>query len=167
MWPSGHRIDNDPTVLEGRRVTSELTRIAFVCVRNAGRSQMAHAFAERELADRHLEDVELVSGGTDPADAVHDVVTEANTEVGIDLADRTPREITTVELADCDVVITMGCSAGDVCPATWTGDGRDWALENPDDREPAAVRSVRDEIESKVGALFDELAAEADRPPDS
>lgn len=148
-------------------MTSDLTRIAFVCVRNAGRSQMAHAFAERELADRHLEDLELLTGGTDPADAVHDVVVEAMAEVGIDLADRTPRAITPVELADCDVVITMGCSAGDVCPATWTGDSRDWALEDPDGRDLATVRSIRAGIESKVGALFDDLAMEADRPPDA
>jgi len=131
---------------------------AFVCVQNAGRSQIAHSLAERERARRGVEDrVEFLTGGTDPADEVHPVVVEAMDEVGIDLSGRTPREITPAEIETCDVVITMGCSAEVVCPATWRGDSRDWDLVDPHGRDLDAVRDIRDEIESRVGTLLDEL----------
>ena len=136
-------------------------RVAFVCVQNAGRSQMAAAFARMERDVRGFDWVGIVTGGTDPADAVHEVVVEAMAEVGIDLSDRTPRPVRPDELADCDIVITMGCSADDVCPATWQGESRDWALDDPHGRSLAEVRSIRDEIEKRVAALFDELAADA------
>lgn len=135
--------------------------IAFVCVQNAGRSQMAAAFAERERREQGLEDqIELLTGGTDPADAVHDVVEDVMAEVGIDLSDRQPREITPDEIDSCDVVVTMGCSADGICPATWRGDARDWNLEDPHGRPLEAVREIRDEIRRRVEALFDELEAE-------
>jgi len=133
-------------------------RVAFVCVQNAGRSQMAGALAERERARRGAESrVEFLTGGTEPADAVHPVVVEAMADVGIDLAGRTPRPITPDEIETCDAVITMGCSAEDVCPATWRGDSRDWGLDDPHGKDVDAVRDVRDEIEARVYALFDEL----------
>ena len=136
----------------------EPSRIAFVCVQNAGRSQMAHALAERERVRRGAEGrVEFLTGGTDPADAVHDVVVEAMDEVGIDLSGGTPREITPDEIETCDLVITMGCSAEDVCPATWRGDSRDWGLDDPHGQALDAVRAIRDEIQSRIRALFDEL----------
>ncbi|MFC6716952.1 low molecular weight phosphatase family protein [Natrialbaceae archaeon GCM10025810] len=131
--------------------------IAFVCVQNAGRSQMAAAFAEREREARGFEDLEVVTGGTDPADAVHGEVVDAMRDAGIDLRDRTPREITPEEIDGCAYVVTMGCSAEGVCPATWSGENRDWGLEDPHGKEPEAVREIRDEIESRVNALFDEL----------
>lgn len=135
--------------------------IAFVCVQNAGRSQMAAAFAERERREQGLEDqIELLTGGTDPADAVHDIVEDVMAEVGIDLSDRQPREITPDEIDSCDVVVTMGCSADGICPATWRGDARDWNLEDPHGRPLEAVREIRDEIRRRVEALFDELEAE-------
>ncbi|UPW01613.1 low molecular weight phosphatase family protein [Halorussus gelatinilyticus] len=135
-----------------------MTGVAFVCVQNAGRSQMATAFAERERADRGMESVEIVTGGTDPADRVHEEVVEVMAGHDFDLSDRTPREITHEELQDCDYVITMGCSAEDVCPATWAGENRDWGLDDPDGRDLDAVRAIRDEIEARVADLFDELA---------
>ncbi|AZQ13583.1 low molecular weight phosphatase family protein [Halorubrum sp. PV6] len=132
-------------------------RIALVCVQNAGRSQMAAAFAERERDRRDAGDqIEIVSGGTRPADHVHGVVVEAMREVDIDLGDREPREVTPEELQSVDLVITMGCSASDVCPATWNGENRDWDLDDPHGRPLAEVREIRDEIEERVGALFDE-----------
>ena len=131
--------------------------VAFVCVQNAGRSQMATAFAERERDERGL-DIEIVTGGTDPADHVHPEVVEIMAEKGIDLADRTPREVTFEELQDSEYVITMGCSAKDVCPATWSGENRDWGLDDPDGQGMDAVRAIRDEIEERVAELFDELA---------
>ena len=133
-------------------------RVAFVCVQNAGRSQMSLAFAEREVERRGLEgDVELLSGGTRPADGVHDEVVSVMSEAGFDLSDRTPREVTPDELRDVDLVITMGCSATDVCPATWGGESRDWDLDDPHGENPERVAEIRDEIETRVRALFDEI----------
>ena len=137
------------------------TRIAFVCVQNAGRSQMATAFAEAMVAERDL-DVEIVTGGTRPAEHVHEAVVDAMRGVGIDVSDRTPREITPGELADCDYAITMGCSAEDVCPATWGGESRDWDLDDPDGRPFDEVRAIRDEVERRVRDLLDEVAVEGD-----
>jgi protein-tyrosine-phosphatase len=133
-------------------------RIAFMCVRNAGRSQMSTAFAEREIRRRGL-DWEILTGGTDPADAVHDVVVEAMDEVGIDLADRTPRAISESELRSCDVVATMGCSTLDVGTVGDDVDVREWALTDPGERDLDEVRAIRDDIEKRVVALVDELAA--------
>jgi protein-tyrosine-phosphatase len=136
-------------------------RIAFVCVQNAGRSQMAAAFAERERERRDAGDrIGIVTGGTRPADRVHGVVVEAMSELGIDLGDRTPREVTPEELQAVDLVVTMGCSASDVCPATWNGESRDWGLDDPHERPIEEVREIRDEIEGSVVALFDELLSE-------
>ena len=136
------------------------TRIAFVCVQNAGRSQMAYAFGQAEVAARDLGDeVEITTGGTRPADHVHDEVVQAMDGVGIDIADRTPREITFEETQASDYVITMGCSADDVCPAGWAGENRDWDLDDPDGKSLDEVAAIRDEIERRVRDLFDDLDA--------
>ncbi|QKY19288.1 low molecular weight phosphatase family protein [Halolamina sp. CBA1230] len=138
---------------------SDPIRIAFVCVQNAGRSQMAYAFARRERDRRGLQsEIDLVTGGTRPADHVHPAVVDAMHEIGIAISDRIPREVTVDELRESDYAITMGCSAADVCPAGWGGESRDWDLDDPDGRSPAAVAAIRDEIETRVEALFDELA---------
>ena len=136
------------------------TRVGFICVQNAGRSQMATAFAERERTDRGLEEtVEILTGGTDPADNVHDIVVEIMREEGFDLAERTPRAVTTEELSSCDVIATMGCSTLDLGDENERVDIRDWALDDPDGVEkPEAVR-IRDEIAANVAALFDEIEA--------
>jgi arsenate reductase len=137
---------------------SEPLRIAFVCVQNAGRSQMAYALAQREVEQRGLKDaIELITGGTRPADHVHDEVVRAMHAVGIDLSGRTPREITFEETQESDYVITMGCSADDVCPAGWAGENRDWDLDDPDGKSAAEVGRIRDEIERRVNDLFDEV----------
>ncbi len=141
-------------------MNAETTRIAFVCVRNAGRSQMATAFAEQELGRRGLCDrVELRTGGTDPADSVHDAVVVSMREVDIDLSDREPREVTTEELAACDVVATMGCSTLDLEPLGDT-DLREWSVEDPGGRDLDTVREIRKDVRLHVVALFDELFAE-------
>jgi protein-tyrosine-phosphatase len=133
-------------------------RIAFMCVQNAGRSQMSTAFAERERRRRSLEDsVEILTGGTDPADAVHEEVVRVMDEVGLDLSERKPREITVEELNSCDYVATMGCSTLDVGDVDDGVDVRDWALTDPDGKELEDVREIRDEIERKVAALFDDI----------
>jgi arsenate reductase len=79
-------------------------------------------------------------------------------EVGIDISDRSPREVTVEELQDSEYVITMGCSADDVCPAGWGGEGRDWGLNDPDGRSPDEVAEIRDEVKRRVGEFFNELS---------
>ncbi|QGA84346.1 low molecular weight phosphatase family protein [Halomicrobium sp. LC1Hm] len=131
-------------------------KFGFVCVQNAGRSQMSAAFAERERDRRGLGDnMEILTGGTHPAEHVHEEVSTVMQERDIDLSDRTPREVSTDELESCDTVATMGCStleldAEDV-------DVRDWALDDPHGQDLDAVREIRDEIERRVEALFDEV----------
>ncbi|SDJ75673.1 Protein-tyrosine-phosphatase [Halovenus aranensis] len=140
----------------------EPTRIAFVCVQNAGRSQMSVAFAEHERERRGLTDrIEILTGGTSPAESVHEPVVEVMDEAGIDIADRTPRQITTAELETCDYVATMGCSTLDVSDVSEAVEIREWALEDPDGTDLGRVREIRDEAEQRVAALFDELATTA------
>ena len=135
-------------------------RIGFMCVKNAGRSQMSTAFAHRERERRDLEDrVEILTGGTHPAEHVHDEVIDVMEEIGIDLSDRTPREITLDELRSCDYVATMGCSTLDVGEVGDDVDIRDWALDDPDGQDLDQVREIRDEIEGRVTALFDEFSS--------
>ncbi|WP_142860395.1 low molecular weight phosphatase family protein [Salinigranum halophilum] len=139
-------------------MSEETVRFAFVCVQNAGRSQLSAAFAERERERRGLaESVEIVTGGTHPADHVHEEVVETMRELGIDLSDRTPREVSTAELETCDVVATMGCSTLELDADV---DVRDWALTDPDGKDAEAVREIRDDIEERVVALFDEYVDE-------
>jgi protein-tyrosine-phosphatase len=140
----------------------DAVRVAFVCVQNAGRSQMSAAFAERERDRRGLEDrVKVLTGGTHPADHVHDVVVRIMDEEGFDLSDRTPREISTAELETCDFVATMGCSTLELDTSSGV-DVRDWALDDPDGADEDGARAIRDEIEERVVALFDEIEAQAE-----
>ncbi|KDS90447.1 ArsC family transcriptional regulator [Halorubrum saccharovorum] len=137
----------------------ERTTLTFMCVRNAGRSQMATAFAVRERDRRGLGDrVEIVTGGTMPADGVHDVVVEALAEVGLDVNGRTPREIADETLTTSDFVATMGCSTLELDGV----DTDDWDLDDPGERPIEEVRPIRDEIERRVVALFDERFGEYD-----
>ena len=140
-----------------------MVRVAFVCVENAGRSQMAAAFARARAPAW----VEVISGGTVPAAEVNRVVIDAMREVGIDLSGQKPARIGPAELADCDVVVTMGCSAEDVCPVNFRGDARDWALPDPKGRTLADVRRIRDEIENRVADLMQELALPSGRREDA
>lgn len=122
---------------------------------------MAAAFAERERDRRDLGDqIEIITGGTQPAEHVHDVVVETMRELDIDLSNQAPREVTPEELQAVDLVVTMGCSASDVCPATWNGENRDWGLDDPHGRSIEKVREIRDEIKDRIVALFNELLSE-------
>jgi len=137
-------------------MTTDSTKFGFVCVQNAGRSQMSTAFAERERERRGLEDsVEILTGGTFPADHVHEEVVTVMSELDIDLSDRIPREVSTEELESCDVVATMGCSTLELDADSV--DVRDWALEDPDGQDMERVREIRDDIEQRVKTLFDEF----------
>jgi len=102
--------------------------------------------------------VEILTGGTHPADEVHEEVIEVMADAGFDLADQTPREITIDELRSCDYVATMGCSTLEVGDVGTDVAIRDWALEDPDGRDLERVREIRDEIERRVAAVFDEFS---------
>ncbi|HXD58940.1 MAG TPA: arsenate reductase ArsC [Thermoleophilaceae bacterium] len=128
-----------------------MARVLFVCLHNAGRSQMSQALFERAAAGRH----EAMSAGTTPGERVHPEVVTAMRELGIDLADRTPRRLDR-ELAEwADVVVTMGC--GDECPYIPGKRYIDWDLPDPAGRPIEEVRATRDEIAGRVERLLDEL----------
>jgi len=129
-------------------------KLAFVCVQTAGRSQMATAFAQQERDERGLENLEIVTGGTDPAVHVHPEMQEVMAEIGVDLSDREPRSVSTAELNDCDVVATMGCSTLSLDAET---DVRDWALPDPGGESPERVRAIREQVHERVRELFDEV----------
>jgi arsenate reductase (thioredoxin) len=135
-------------------------QVLFVCVHNAGRSQMAAA-----LLDHHAGDaVEVRSAGSAPADEINPAVREAMAEIGIDLGAARPKLLTVDAVEASDVVITMGC--GDACPVFPGKRYLDWELPDPAGRGVAAVRPIRDEIDSRVRALLADLApAAADPPP--
>lgn len=133
-------------------------KLGFVCVQNAGRSQMSAAFAEREIERRGLDDIQVVTGGTDPADAVHPGVVETMAAVDIDLSDREPRAVSTAELEACDVVATMGCSTLDLDADT---DVRNWGLPDPDGESPERVREIRETVRERVESLFDDVVPPA------
>ena len=128
-----------------------MATVLFVCLHNAGRSQMSAALLERDSAGRHT----ALSAGTTPGERVHPEVVEAMRELGIDLSNRRPQALTR-ELAErADLVVTMGC--GDQCP--YVPDKRyiDWDLPDPKGRPPAEVRAIRDEIARRINTLIGEL----------
>jgi protein-tyrosine-phosphatase len=140
--------------------STDTIRLAFMCIQNAGRSQMATAFAEREREGRDLDDsVEILTGGTHPADRVHEEVIEVMHEEGFALSERTHRKITSEELQSCDYVATMGCSTLDVDENARTVDIRDWDLPDPAGQDRETVREIRDEVKHRVGTLFDEVTS--------
>ncbi|MGO4750831.1 arsenate reductase ArsC [Streptomyces sp. 2MCAF27] len=125
--------------------------VLFVCVHNAGRSQMAAAFLTHLAAHR----VEVRSAGSAPAERVNPAVVEAMAEVGIDIAAEIPKVLTAEAVQASDVVITMGC--GDACPYFPGKTYLDWKLDDPAGQGVAAVRPIRDEIHTRVQNLVNEL----------
>jgi arsenate reductase len=125
--------------------------VLFVCVHNAGRSQMAAAFLTHLGGER----VQVRSAGSVPADAVNSAVVEAMGEVGIDISAETPKVLTAETVQASDVVITMGC--GDACPVFPGKRYLDWTLADPAGRGVDAVRPIRDEIEHRIRGLITEL----------
>ncbi|WP_406105080.1 arsenate reductase ArsC [Streptomyces sp. NBC_01003] len=126
--------------------------VLFVCVHNAGRSQMAAAWLTHFAGDR----VEVRSAGSAPADTINPAVVEAMHEAGIDISAETPKILTVEAVQASDVVITMGC--GDTCPVFPGKRYLDWKLDDPAGQGVAAVRPIRDEIESLVQDLITEIA---------
>jgi arsenate reductase len=132
-----------------------MARALFVCVHNAGRSQMSEALFERAADGRH----EARSAGTTPGDRVHPEVVEAMAELDVDLSARRPHKLTRADAEWADVVVTMGC--GDECPYIPGKRYLDWDLPDPMGQSLDAVRSTREEIERRVRALVAELDADA------
>jgi arsenate reductase len=130
--------------------------VLFVCVHNAGRSQMAAGFLRQLAGDR----VEVLSAGSEPKDHINPVAVEAMAEEGIDIADNVPKILTVDAVKESDVVITMGC--GDTCPIFPGKRYEDWELDDPAGQGIDAVRPIRDEIRGRVEALLAELGVEAD-----
>jgi arsenate reductase (thioredoxin) len=128
-----------------------MSSILFLCVHNAGRSQMAAGWARKLGGDR----IEVFSGGSEPAEAVNKRAVEAMAEVGIDIANEAPKKWSDRELRAVDVVVTMGC--GDTCPVYPGKRYVDWELDDPSGRSLEEVRVIRDEIEKRVRDLLAEL----------
>jgi protein-tyrosine-phosphatase len=130
---------------------SQTPQVLFVCVHNAGRSQMAAALLDHYAAGR----VEVRSAGSAPADAINPAVREAMAEIGIDISAAHPKLLTTDAVESSDVVVTMGC--GDACPVYPGKRYLDWPLNDPAGKGVDAVRPIRDEIDARVRGLLDEL----------
>jgi arsenate reductase len=126
--------------------------VLFVCVHNAGRSQMAAGLLSHLAGDR----IEVRSAGTQPADQINPAAVAAMAEIGIDITAATPKVLTPESVETSDVVITMGC--GDTCPYFPGVSYRDWQLDDPAGQPVEVVRRIRDDIAERVTALVDELA---------
>jgi len=125
--------------------------VLFVCVQNAGRSQMAEALFRLAAGGCH----ETRSAGSSPAASVHPAVVEAMRELGVDLTGRTPRRLELADAEWADLVVTMGC--GDACPVIPGKRYVDWELDDPDGKGPAETRAIRDEIAVRIERLLPEL----------
>jgi len=132
-------------------MTEKKPSVLFVCVHNAGRSQMAAGWLQHLAGDR----IDIRSAGSLPADQINPVAVEAMREAGIDIAAETPKILTREAVHDSDVVITMGC--GDACPFFPGKRYEDWKLDDPAGQSIEAVRLIRDEIRSRVATLISSL----------
>jgi arsenate reductase (thioredoxin) len=130
--------------------------VLFVCVHNAGRSQMAAGLLEHKAGDR----MRVLSAGSEPADQLNPAVVEAMNEVGIDISAERPKKLEDGMVREADVVITMGC--GDACPIYPGKRYEDWELEDPSGKDLETVRGIRDRISERVEALLRDLTGRAD-----
>jgi arsenate reductase len=135
---------------------NDVPEVLFVCVHNAGRSQMAAALLDHHAKGR----VRVRSAGSDPVDQVNPAVVEAMAEVGLDISKEFPKPLTDDAVQTADAVVTMGC--GDACPFYPGKRYLDWQLDDPAGRSLEDVRPVRDEIDRRVRQLLDELVAAKD-----
>ncbi|WP_432933004.1 arsenate reductase ArsC [Microbispora sp. CA-135349] len=134
--------------------TAPVASVLFVCVHNAGRSQMAAGFLSHLAGDR----IEVRSAGSLPAERINPAAVAAMKEVGIDISGQTPKVLTSEAVQASDYVITMGC--GDACPIFPGKKYLDWALDDPAGKGVEAVRPIRDEIRTRVQALITEIDAQ-------
>jgi arsenate reductase len=137
-------------------------RVGFVCVENAGRSQIAAAVAETQLHVQSRTDVDVISGGTNPAEEIYSVVADVMAEKGYDLSNQSPQKITRETLRECDIVALMGCSLS--APDLPTGVViRDWGFIDPADGDPETVWAISTEVEQRVIELIDDLPTQSER----
>jgi len=136
-------------------MSTEKPSVLFVCVHNAGRSQMAAGYLRALGGD----DVEVRSAGSEPKEQINPVAIEAMAEAGIDITGNTPKILTVDAVKESDVVITMGC--GDACPIFPGKRYEDWELEDPAGKDIETVRRVRDDIRGRVEALLAEIVPAA------
>ena len=129
-----------------------MTKVLFVCVHNSGRSQMAEAFFNHLAQGK----AQALSAGTAPGEAVNPTVVEAMREVGIDISQNKPKQLTFEMFQEPDRVVTMGCGVEGVCPATFV-ETEDWGLEDPAGQPLEKVRPIRDEIKARVEKLLTEI----------
>jgi len=134
-------------------VTTKKSTVLFVCVHNAGRSQMAAGYLQRLAGDR----IEVLSAGSEPGDQVNPAAVQAMAEAGIDIATERPKLLSARAVRAADVVVTMGC--GDKCPFYPGRRYEDWVLEDPAGLGVEAVRPIRDEIRRRVEQLVAEIDA--------
>jgi arsenate reductase len=139
-----------------RTTMSDLPEVLFVCVHNAGRSQMAAALLERHAAGR----MRARSAGSEPADRLNPAVVQAMAEIGIDISAERPKLLQEEVVRDADAVITMGC--GDACPVFPGIRYEDWELADPSGKPLEEVRVIRDEIDRRVQALLGELTRQGE-----
>ena len=139
--------------VEGK-MTKEAPEVLFVCVHNAGRSQMAAGLVKLRSEGR----IHVRSAGSDPTDEINPAVVEAMSEVGVDMSEEFPKPLTDEVVRAADVVITMGC--GDACPIYPGKKYEDWTLEDPAGQDIATVRRIRDEIDTRVQHLVADLIGE-------
>jgi len=132
----------------------EMKKVLFVCVENAGRSQMAEAFAKRYGEGK----VEALGAGTMPSSEVNPVVIEVMKEKGFDLSKNRPKPVGARMVQEADVVIVMGCEAQGFCPAPMLKKVEDWEIEDPKEKSIKSVREIRDEIERKVKKLIAKMS---------
>ncbi len=142
---------------EAASATEEVPGVLFVCVHNAGRSQMAAALLDHHARGR----VRVRSAGSAPADRINPAVVQVMAEIGIDVSGRVPRGLDGDDVAASDVVVTMGC--GDACPVLPSTRYQDWGLADPASKGPDDIRPIRDEIDRRVRALLAELLPEPGR----
>jgi arsenate reductase len=136
-----------------RCVSAARPTILFVCVHNAGRSQMAAGLTTKLGGDQ----VTVRSAGSEPGEGVNPAAVQAMREIGIDIADAAPRLLETDAVREADVVVTMGC--GDACPVFPGKRYEDWELEDPAGKDFGTVRRIRDQIQERVEGLLDSLGA--------
>jgi arsenate reductase (thioredoxin) len=127
-----------------------MKKVLFVCIENAGRSQMAEAFAKKYGADKFV----VSSAGNKPAENVNPIVVKVMKEKGIDISANKPKLITAKMAMDQDLIVTMGCNDQGVCPGPFFKPNVDWSLEDPKGKSVEKVREIRDEIEKKVKQLI-------------
>jgi arsenate reductase (thioredoxin) len=132
-----------------------MKKVLFVCVENAGRSQMAEAFANRYGKGK----VSASSAGIKLAAEVNPVVVEVMKEKGIDISANKPKMLTQQMANESDFIVTMGCGASDVCPGPFFKESADWGLEDPKAKPIEKVREIRDQIQTRVMALIEDMSS--------